>query len=341
MTMKVLVAHPGPHFSVADVYRGIVTGLRANGVEVGDFNLDKRLDFYANAMLEVNGELRHAFEYEAACTMASKGIEVVCYEWWPDVVIIVSGFFLPPELYDLIRSRRHHLVLWLTESPYEDERQLLQASRADTVIINDPTNIDAFRQHNPRTFYIPHGYDPAVHYVGDGETSWDFAFVGTGYPSRIGFFEQVDWTGLNATFAGNWAHVTDDSPLASLLMHERGECIDNRDAAELYRRTKMSANLYRREAEAEHLVHGWAMGPREVELAACGTFFLREPRGESDEVLGMLPSFTSTAEFNDLLRWWLRHDTLRVDLARKAREAVANRSFAHTTAQLLRIIGVA
>ena len=34
-----------------------------------------------------------------------------------------------------------------------------------------------------------------------------------------------------------------------------------------------------------------AMGPREIEMAACRLFFLRDPRPECDEVFPMLPAF--------------------------------------------------
>jgi spore maturation protein CgeB len=336
---RAIVVHPGPHFSVADVHNGVVKGLRNNGVEVMDFNLDRRLDFYVNAQIEQNGEVRKAFEYEAACTMAAMGLEAACYRFWPDVVIVMSGFFLPPEVYKVIRARRQHLVLWCTESPYEDDRQLDQAHAVDTVILNDPTNIDRFRERNPRTWYLPHSYDPDLHYPGSGSDEWrcDFGFVGTGYPSRVKFFEQVDWTGVNALFAGNWMNVPDDSPLQKHLVHARGECIDNRDTAELYRSCKVSANLYRKEAEADDLVDGWAMGPREVELAACRTFFLREPRFESDALLWMYPTFDGPDDLGDQVRWWVDHPNQRDEATRKAAAAVADRTFNATTAELLRL----
>lgn len=80
------------------------------------------------------------------------------------------------------------------------------------------------------------------------------------------------------------------------------------------------------------------MGPREVELAACGTFFLREPRGEGDEVLPMLPTFTTPAEFQSLLREWLTRDDDRTALAHKARAAVADRTFVNHAAWLLDLL---
>lgn len=338
--MRVLVVHPGPQFSVADVHAGLISGLVANGCEVVDFNLNHRLDFYINAHLKKNDEWIRAFEYEAACALASKGVESACYEFWPDIVVVVSGFFLPPEVYALLRARKHHVVLWLTESPYEDDRQLKQVGYVDTVIVNDPTNIDRYREVNPRTFYIGHGYDPRIHHPNGRKEALrsDFVFVGTGYQSRIEFFEKVDWDGIHAVFAGNWSQVADDSPLLPMLLHERGQCVDNTDAADLYRATQVSANLYRKEANDADLMHGWAMGPREIELAACRTFFAREPRGEGDDLLWMLPTFTEPGELVDVVRWYLEHPDERKELAAKAADAVADRTFAANAAQLLHLV---
>lgn len=339
--MKVLVVEPGPHFSVADVSNGLIKGLKANGVEVGVLGLAERLNFYSEAHIERDGEYVKAFAPDAAIEMAAKGLEVMLYEWWPDVVVVVSGFFIPPSVWAVLARRPHHVVLWCTESPYEDDRQMRPARYADTVVLNDPLNIDEYRTHvNERTFYFPHSYDPDRHKPGRrrAEDASDFAFVGTGFPSRIEFFEQVDWSGINAKFGGNWQLVAGGSPLEPLLLHGRSECLDNADAARLYRSASVTANLYRKETSEGGQADGWAMGPREVELAACGSFFLREPRAEGDELFPMLPTFSSPAEFESLLRWWLKHPKQRKAAATAAREAIADRTFTNAAARLLRLV---
>lgn len=339
--MRVLVVHPGPAFSVADVYNGVVKGLRANGCTVAEFNLNDRLDFYAAAHVHSNGEWVPAFKQEAAFAMAAKGLEVACYEFWPDVIIVMSGWYIPPLTWGILAKRPHHVVLWCTESPYEDDLQAQPARYADTVILNDPVNLDRFRRDiNPNTHYLPHSYDPDVHHPGPAnvDLACDFGWVGTGFRSRIDFLEQIDWTGIDVKLAGQWQWLTPDSPLLPFLIHDVNDCMDNAVTAELYRSARISANLYRKETSENGDHHGWAMGPREVELAACGLFFLREPRGEGDEVLPMLPRFTEPAEFDELLHWWLDHDDRRLHVAGAARAAIADRTFTNTTAQLLRLV---
>lgn len=339
--MRVLEIRPGPSFSVQDVAFGWRDGLRSLGATVGDFNFDDRLDFYASAQIDKDGDVRKAFDREGAVRLAAKGILSTCYEFWPDVVLVVSGFFVPDETIDIIRSRGHKAVLLCTESPYEDDRQIAKAARFDLVLVNDPTNLDKFRAVQPETYYVPHAYSPARHHPGPAspDMACDFAFVGTGFPSRVEFFESIDWTGLDVTLAGSWSALSDDSPLVKFIAHRRDWCIDNAEAAELYRSAKTSLNLYRREANDAALEKGWAMGPREVELAACGSFFLRDPRPEGDELFPMLPTFTEAAEVRPLLDWWLAHDIERGEAAMKAQAAIADRTFAANAAWLLNHLG--
>jgi len=339
--MRVLVIQPGVDFSPADMARGWVKGLRRAGCEVVDFNFADRLAFYAGAHMKKRRRWVPAFGGEDAVRMAAKGIQDVCYEWWPDLVVIISGFFVPLELYGLMRARGHRVVLVCSEQPYETDREIPRAQVADLVILNDPINLGQFRAVNPATHYLPHAHDPDVHRPGpaDPDAASDFAFVGTAFPSRVAFFEAVDWTGIDVALAGNWQSLEEHSPLRKFLAHDIDACCPNDQAALLYRSTKVSANLYRKETTDGGSAQGWAMSPREVELAATGCFYLRESRGEGDEVLPMLPRFSGPGDFAELLRWYLTHDTERETAAAAARAAVADRTFDNNARQLLRLVG--
>lgn len=325
------------NFSVHDVYVGWVEALRQLGVHVLEFDLSTRLTFYDSALLERDGEVRKALSPEAATRVAVGGIYSALYQAHADVLLAVSGFFYDGLLLEKVRAHGTKVVLLHTESPYEDGRQLDIAQHADLNLINDPTNLEQFCAVAP-TRYVPHSYRPRIHCPGpaDSELAADLAFVGTGYPSRIEFLEQMNLTGLDVLLAGNWQGLAEDSPLRRHVAHEPAECLDNVRAVDIYRSAACGLNLYRREAEAEHLAAGWAMGPREVELAACGTFFLRDSRPEGDEVLSMLPTITDPGDASEKLRYWLARPAERQELAAKARVAVADRTFTARAADLLR-----
>lgn len=327
--MRLLLVRPGPNFSVQDVHNGYLAAFRGLGIHVEEFQLDDRLTFFSQVMLERDGEMRRAFDPEAAVRMAAAGLKEVLYAFWPQVVVVTSGFFIPPDFYPLLRDRGHKLVALFTESPYEDDRQLERAEHFDLVLVNDPTNLEAFRAVNPNSHYLPHSYDPLVHRPGPPvpDLECDVAFVGTGYPSRADWFRQVDWTGLDVRLGGHWAAWRDEPWFAERLVHPIDWCMDNVEAVDLYRSCKASLNLYRKEASEQATADGWACGPREIELAATGTFFLREARGESDDLFPMLPTITGPGEVRELLDWWLAHDSARLRAADEARQAIADRTF--------------
>lgn len=339
--MKVLVVDPGVDFSPADMAKGWAKGFRQAGCHVVEFNLADRMAFYAGAHTKRGWRWVRAFDGDAAVHVAVTGLEAVCYEYAPDVVVIVSGFFIYLDLYRLIRARGATVVVVCSEEPYETDRDLPRAGVADAVVLNDPTNLDQFRAVNPNSWYIPHAYDPDVHRPGPAipDATSDFAFVGSAWPSRTAFLEQIDWAGIDVALAGNWRSLAADSPLRKFVAHDLDACCPNDQAVTLYQSTKTSANLYRRETTGGGSTDGWAMSPREVELAAVGCPFLREPRGEGDQLLPMLPTFTSPDEFSDKLRWLLADESQRETISVAARAAVAPRTFLNSARELLRLLG--
>lgn len=338
--MRFLAAHPGPNFSVHDCYVGWVEALRSLGQTVAEFNLSERLTFYDAALVEVSQQtFRKALTADQAQNLAVNGLYAALYKVRPDVLFAVSAFFYPPELFDLARAYGTRIVVLHTESPYEDSRQLQVAEHADLNLINDPTNLEAFQRVAP-TVYVPHSYRPALHHPGPANPKMDadFAFVGTGYPSRIAFLEAMDLAGLDVLLAGNWKRLADDSPLRKYVAHGADECLDNDQTADVYRSAKVGLNLYRREAESAHLTAGYACGPREIELAACGAFFLRDRRPEGDELFPMLPTFADPEDAADQVRYWIDHPDKRRQLAEQAREAIADRTFTTRAAELLALL---
>jgi spore maturation protein CgeB len=338
--MRVMVVHPGADCSVSDVHDGIVTGLRQNGVTAESLNSNDRLYVFIHAHIpDRHGDLVPAFSELEAVHLTSREVLADWAIWRPDVIVFVSGFFIAPDILQALRRLPVHLVLWATEAPYEDDKQLAVAPLFHTVILNDPLTIDAYRKVQPRTWYLPHSYDPKRHRPGRPRREFvsDFGWVGTGFPSRVEFLEQVDFDGIDVCLGGNWQFI-EDSPVNRWVRNPHGrKWMLNNETIAVYRSAKAGANFYRKE-NTSGVENGWAMGPREVEMAATGCFFLRDPRGEGDELFPMLPTFDGPADFGDKLRWWLAHDDERAAAAQAARAAIADRTFKQTTAQFLRLL---
>lgn len=280
-----------------------------------------------------------ALTREQAIELAANGILSAAFQCWPDVVFITSAFFVPTWVLEVLRARRMKIVMLFTESPYQDGQQLDMAKYADVILLNDPVNIRQYQALGVPTAYMPHAYRPTVHYPVPAAAAkpYDLAFVGTGFPSRVKFFSEMNLTGLAVHLAGPWLDLPEDSELREWTNPRLSDCVDNEDTAEVYRSAKCGINLYRREGE-EGAAQGIAMGPREVEMAACGLFFLRDPRPEGDALLPMLPTFGSAGEASELLRWWVAHDRRRDAAATAARWAVRDRTFENHARKLLAML---
>lgn len=345
MSMRAIVVHPGPAWSTADVYRGWVGGLRACDVDVRTFNLDARYNVYSSAHRQVGGDFEPIWpDLQAVAQLVGHDLHSACFQFRPDVVVVISARILHPFFLAKIREHGVKVVIVHTESPYEDVEQLQMAQFADVNLVNDPTNLADFEALGPAA-YVPHAYDPHIHHPGPSQWDLDFAWVGTAgntFPSRTRFFEQVDFGDARVLLAGLWDGVDETSPIHRHLIRDGVKAmIDNTTTADLYRGTRISANLYRTAGDNtdSSFIGGWAMGPREVELAATGCFFARhsppDHGGEGDQVLSMLPTFTEPAELTDIIRHYLAHPHKREQLADQARAAVADRTFAAHAARLL------
>ena len=344
--MRWLAVHPGPNFSVHDVHTGWMEALRGLGEQVTEYNLDKRITFYDAALISDDGltdgdgrkAVRKALTRAQAVELAGNGILSACYQTWPDVVLITSAFFVPKYVLETIRARRHKIVMLFTESPYQDGEQLEIAEYADVVLVNDPVTLPAYQAVCPAA-YMPHAYRPAVHYPPPpgAARAHDLVFVGTGFPSRVKFFEAMNMDGLAVHLAGPWLDLPPGSPLRNWTAPALENCVDNADTAGRYRQARCGINFYRREGE-DGAAQGVAIGPREVEMAACGLFFARDPRPESDTLFPMLPSYATPQEAGDLVRWYLAHPAERELAAGAARAAIADRTFGNHARKLLAML---
>lgn len=343
-----------------DVFTGWLEAFKELGIDVATFNTNDRLIFYSKVLMpetDEHGEdlkdsegrliIKQAMSQEQALVTSMQGLTDALYTFGPQVVMFISAFFMTERLFRLIRAHGHKIVILHTESPYQDDEQLIRGQLADLNMLNDPANLDMFRAQGIPAVYMPHAYRPAVHHprtgARDTELAAELAFIGTAFESRIKFFEAMDLDGLDVLIAGNdWGKLPATSPLAKFIGTGVGieaDCVDNADAAELYRHARMGLNFYRREGEETHAADvAQAMGPREVEMAACGLPFLRDPRAEGDQLLSMLPTFGSPGEAGEKLRWWLAHGPERERAGELARKAVAGRTFTANVQTLLELL---
>lgn len=354
--MRVLLVHPGASWSTADVEAGLRFGLQHHGIQIIRYRLDVRIDrakswLYFSWRKAVKAAALKAAaagqDVEAAKAAVERpntpdmvyqagiGALEMALRHQVDVVLIVSGMVLHPDVVVMMKRAGLRVVVLFTESPYDMAQEAKMASLVDGGWTNERTAVDAFRAVNANIGYLPHAWHPERHYVASVEPdvpSHDVVFVGSGFRERIAWFNAIDWTGIDLGLYGTWKDLGLKKELKKAI---KAEQVDNRMAANLYRRAKVGLNLYRRSA-------GWgtnapaitvpaeSLSPRAYELAACGAFHLSDARAEVAETFGdLVPTFTTPAEASALIRQWLPEVDARRRIAAGLPACVAESSWVH------------
>lgn len=342
--MRVLLLHPGATWSTADVAAGLRYGLVHHGVQVIDYRLDVRIP-RADKWLSTawKAARKHDPTIEKPNTadvfyQAGVGALEMALRHQVDAVVVVSGMFLHSDVIVLMKRAGLRVTVLFTESPY-DPQEFEMARLVDGCWTNERSAVDAFRQVNPNSGYLPHGWHPERHQAGvqpqDADvTAHDVVFVGSAFQERIDWFAAIDWTGIDLGLYGQWAplkrhrltrYVQKDGP------------ISNDVTASLYRRAKVGLNLYRTSRgwgkRAEQITHAESLNPRAYELAACGAFHLSSYRSEVGEVFGdLVPTFRHPTEAAALIRSWLDNPDGRARVAAELPASVAEMSWVERSA---------
>lgn len=339
--LRVLLVHPGASWSTADVYDGLLYGLRQAGVWVDQYRLDTRLESAHKSLFAEWRAFRRTrpdlAKPNKADVMYRAGVGALemALRLQVDVVLIVSATLLHPDVVVMMKRAGLLVTVVFTESPYDQEHELKIAALVDGCWTNERSSVPAFQAVNPRTGYLRHAWHPDKHFVSARSVGdlphHDVVFVGSGFAERISWFNAIDWTGIDLGLYGSWKGLgLKDQVMACV----RQGPITNEYAASLYRRAKIGLNLYRTSKgwgyRARHVLHAESLSPRAYELAACGVFHLSEYRAEVREVFGdLVPTFSNPTEAAALIRLWLTDPDGRARIAQQLPATVAEASWVH------------
>ncbi len=335
--MKILIVHPGASMSTADVARGLTAGLKARNHAIWEYALDARIErsgawltyCWRKGGKSVSQPTQSDILYHAGEELVARALRVQ-----PDVVLIVSAMYLHPDVLVLMRRAGLHAAVLFTESPYDDERQVRLLPWVDMAWTNERSSA------KPGVRYLPHAWDPDVHWPGgpvdDDVPAHDVVFIGTGFQERIDLLTAVDWDGLDFGLYGSWDMLGSRS---ALRQHLKGTYMSNARAVQLYRRAKVGLNLYRTSKgfgkDAPRVMTAESMNPRAYELAATGCFTVSDARPEVTEIFGdLVPTFSSVAEVRPLLDRWLADEAGRARIKAQLPAAVASHTWHARAAQI-------
>jgi spore maturation protein CgeB len=335
--MRILLVHPGATWSTADVYDGLLYGLRQLGADVVQYRLDTAIEMQHKAL--------HVFwraKKKSDPTLPKPNQADVIYHAGvgalesalrhrADVVLIVSAMFLHPDVIAMMKQAGLRVAVLFTESPYDHLQEERVAAMVDGCWTNERTTVPLFRSTNPRIGYLPHAWHPQKHFVSARSIAdvpqHDVVFVGTGFPERIEWFNSINWSGIDLGLYGTWKNLGLKRELKDCIKRDN---VDNAFAASLYRRAKIGLNLYRTRGgnRLPPPCIPESLSPRAYELAACGSFHLSDYRAEVAEIFGeLVPTFRTPTEAAALIRRWLADDEGRKRIAAQLPAAVAEASW--------------
>lgn len=336
--MRILLVHPGASWSTADVYDGVLYGLRHHGATVIPYRLDTRIQA-SHKSLHALWRVRKRNEpdlpkpnridmiYDAGCHAVTAALREQV-----DVVLVVSAMFLHPDVILMMKRAGLRVVVLFTESPYDHAEEMMIAKMVDGCWTNERAALPAFRSVNPNSGYLPHAWHPLKHLsaLSDEDleaTAHDVVFVGSGFPERVAFFNAIDWSGIDLGLYGTWKGLGLSRKVAACV---KGDQVENVYASALYRRSKIGISLYRTRGSKRlplPLVPE-SLSPRAYELARCGVFHLSEYRSEVVDVFGdLVPTFATPSEASALIRIWLSNDDRRHEVAAALPKAVERSSW--------------
>lgn len=339
--LRLILCHPGASWSTADVYDGLLYGLKHHGADVVPYRLDTRIEASQKALHYLwrskKREQPDLPKPNSADLLYHAGVGVLemALRHQADVVLVVSAMLLHPDIIAMMKRAGLRVVVLFTESPYDHEQELRIARMVDGCWTNERAVVPAFREVNPHAGYLPHGWHPQKHYVSaraldDTIPQHDVVFVGSGFSERITWFNSINWTGIDLGIYGTWKGLGLNKQVRAAV---KGEQVSNEYAAALYRRAKIGLNLYRTSKgwgrRAPSIVHAESLSPRAYELAACGAFHLSDYRVEVEEVFGdLVPTFTTPLEAAAKIRLWLNDPDGRARVAEQLPACVAEMSWA-------------
>src|SRR5262245_25289926 len=166
--------------------------------------------------------------------MASAHITQHILTAWPDLVIVVSGHNYHLDDVRSLRRIGFDVAIVLTETPYFGELEFILAQTYSAAFTNERKGLEAFQAVQPRSWYLPHAYNPEVH-TQDGPPgeACDTFFVGSWFPERVRLLSALEAAGVQLVRKG---HDTKE---------DGSQVLPNAVAASYYRSARISLNIHR------------------------------------------------------------------------------------------------
>jgi spore maturation protein CgeB len=324
--------------STRDVWRKAISGLRANGVDVVPFDVAGRYALFQFLHDKMERSKRNLPRDWAPTTLAYEALLGAAVYHDCDWVLVTSPQYFPAEIALMMQTVGIKTAALFTECPYEDTIHTpLTASAFNVAFVNDLHSVGLFQSFCPFVEYIPHSYDPVLHYPPEvDERDENIVFIGTGYASRVQLLKQVEWPArldLYGWWPKEWLRydtalrkavrkVSDVVVDGSVEVLRTGSSVTTpEETAAIYRKSAVSFSIHRemRYVGSDDAImdgEAYSLGPRNWELAACRTFQVSDYRQELVDVFAdTVPMYESAGDLSRLLARAFDDPAWRIELA--------------------------
>lgn len=336
--MRIAVVRPGHALSTLFVSAGLEEGLKSIGVEVDEVRTERLIAMQSLVVTQFwdkYEKLGHTpIEIAQHAGLEQVLARLLYLEY--DLILLVNGRLFSPQIMRGFDKLPGPKVVWLKESPYEDEWQRHFVDHFDFAFVNDKVSVPVMNEVVP-SVYLPHSYDPETFMRIERQQNIDVFFCYTAFNNRVPVVDQLSSSGLKCVLpkAGTVYDESSGITGVSFVPPER--------VAHFYNTSKICLNVHRTEklyGSGEQITQAYSLGPRAYEIAACGAFQLSDnTRPELTEVFGdTVATYDNPDDIVEQCRYWLdpARDKQRVEMGLASMERVRECTYAHRAAQVVK-----
>ncbi len=336
------------------------------GHDVSPYDLRQRLQFYTDAIkAKVEGTNKKVSidqVYEVAC----QGLLANVLHQMPDMILYITGQYIPPGIPALIRERFPTVkqVVWYTESPYMMAHEIVRTPMFDYVFTNDKVCEPIYKRYHPdkNAFYLPTAYNSKLEW--DVELrrwenvlySSELFFVGSEVPGRLDFLRElapllegkINFKIFGAFPSANVGHAPEIEKFYS------PKTLNKFQVAKYIKKASITLNHFR-ENQSKRIVRNgktgestieevipYSLSPRVYEVMATGGFCLTQYRPEFDD-LDMkdgrdIVFYTDARDCADKVLYYSDHTEERKAIQLSGKEKIREHTYVNRIKKLLNTV---
>ncbi len=265
----------------------------------------------------------------------------------PDLVLVLNGVHgLQLNQIQAIRNMGITTAVWFADDPYFTDRTVEYAKHYDIVFTHELSCVPLYQANGcPSVHYLPLAVNPNVFkpMLADPQYRSDVCFIGTGFPNRIHFFNQITHylKHLHVVIAGaGWNQLADYGAMKDSIILAG---IQPELTPLYYNGAKIVINMHRGTDELNNSrrLPALSINPRTFEIAGCGAFQLTDVRSDLGQYYtpDEMATYSTPEQMLDHIRYYLSHDETRETMAMRAlQRTLMHHTYPHRLSQILSTI---